>query len=88
MMIEYSIFVYRFAANYGILRNVFDFDPHVLYAFIYLCADKEFPALCELIPPYLSLSWLAHCAKNVKRMKDQEVCNYPTCISNYTVDVR
>ena len=46
--------------HYFDLKNLFDLDPLVLQAFIYICPVADLPQLFKEIPPHLSVTWLSY----------------------------
>jgi hypothetical protein len=54
-------FLYSFVATYyDHLKNYFVIDTLLLKLFAYLVPKKEFTALCERVPPYLSMEVLVN----------------------------
>ena len=52
---------FRFVDHfYQQLEPLFSADPLLLYDFIYLCPEDDYPRLFEKIPASLSLAWLSY----------------------------
>ena len=56
------------------LDRTFSLDPGVLYTFVSCSCEDDFPGLCELVHPYLTMAWLSQRAKTVRSLNNNEVC--------------
>lgn len=59
------LYLYSFVVmHYDHIKDYFAVDPLLLKLFVYLVPKREFTALCQRVPPYLSIEVLVNRALN------------------------
>lgn len=63
------------------IKDYFPIDPMLLKLFVYLAPKKDFQALCERVPPYLTAELLVEQTKSAGRVE----VNITNCVL-YTIN--